>query len=127
VPHRAHDQQRGLVHFLVDLTHLLEGETVWPLNCTNTDVDKFDKFDKFSLRELSFELFSFPSRRTTSTVLTKKLEDSATRSCTRSRQNRGACAGSSSAHQTAASSTSYAIETESELRASRRLIPCGHP
>jgi len=32
VPHRAHDQQRGLVHFLVDLTHLLEGETVWPLN-----------------------------------------------------------------------------------------------
>jgi len=112
VPHRAHDQQRGLVHFLVDLTHLLEGETVWPLNCTNTDVDKFDKF---SLRELSFELFSFPSRRTTSTVLTKKLEDSATRSCARSRQNRGACAGSSSAHQTAASSTSYAIETESEL------------
>ncbi len=52
---------------------------------------------------------------TTSTVLTKKLEDSATRSCARSRQNRGACAGSSSAHQTAASSTSHAIETESEL------------
>lgn len=70
MPHRAHDQQRGLVHFLVDLTHLLEGETVWPLNCTNTDVDKFDKF---SLRELSFEFLSFPSRRTTSTVLTKKL------------------------------------------------------
>ena len=54
-----------------------------------------------------------PSRRTTSTVLMKKLLNSATRSCTRSRQNYGACAGSWSAHQTATSSTSCVIETDS--------------
>ncbi len=49
---------------------------------------------------------------TTSTVPTKKLDGSATRSCNRSRQNHGVCAGSSSAHQMATSSTLCVIGTE---------------
>jgi len=31
MPHRTYDPQCGLVQIIIDLAHLLEGETVWPL------------------------------------------------------------------------------------------------
>ncbi len=63
------------------------------------------------------------STRAMSTVRIKKLDGSATRSCDRSRQNHGVCAGPSSAHRLETSSMSCAIGIDQRLD----VLPSGNP